>query len=47
MRLLLDTHYLIWMIADPALMTRAEHRAINGADRELLISPVSIWDIRL
>ncbi len=47
MRLLLDTHYVVWMIADPARMTRAEHRAITGTDRDLLISPVSIWEIRL
>ena len=45
MRLLLDTHFLIWSILEPEVL-RAREAAIIGAS-EVLISPVSIWELRI
>lgn len=44
MRLLLDTHFLIWMVIDPGEIGRREKVLIsrNG----LVVSPVSIWELR-
>jgi PIN domain nuclease of toxin-antitoxin system len=46
-RILLDTHYLIWLASEPKLLTAAEHVFISRADCELYVSPVSIWEVRL
>jgi PIN domain nuclease of toxin-antitoxin system len=46
-RILLDTHYLIWLASRPALLTAAERALIDRADCELYVSPVSIWEVRL
>jgi PIN domain nuclease of toxin-antitoxin system len=46
-RLLLDTHVLIWWVeGDPALSVRAR-RAIADGDNECLVSIASAWEIAI
>jgi len=44
-RLLLDTHFLLWAVIDADLIRPRERAAM--AENELLVSPVSIWELRL
>ena len=47
MRLLLDTHTLLWWLADnPALSAKA-HNAIAETDNTILVSAVSAWEIAI
>ncbi len=45
MRLLLDTHILLWTIADSRRLSRAAHTLIGGSDNQLTFSSVSLWEI--
>lgn len=45
MRLLLDTHFLLWATIDPEAI-RARERALI-ADSETFVSPISLWELRL
>jgi len=47
MKLLIDTHYLIWLATDPAEITTAEHALLNRSTGQVYVSPVSIWEVRL
>ena len=47
MRLLIDTHYLIWLVDQPQRLTQVEHAMLRDRRNELAISSVSIWEIRL
>lgn len=47
MKLLLDTHILLWALADHPSLSAAHRRAIEGQDAELYISAVSIWEIAI
>lgn len=44
MKLLLDTHILIWAALEPARMSPRVRRALERAANELWISPVSTWE---
>ena len=46
MRLLLDTHTLIWWWLEDAKLSRKAHAAIVG-DNEIFVSPVSAFEIAL
>jgi PIN domain nuclease of toxin-antitoxin system len=47
MRLLLDTHILLWWLADsPSLSDRARE-LITDPDNAVFVSAVSLWEIRL
>ncbi|MEQ8433528.1 MAG: type II toxin-antitoxin system VapC family toxin [Oceanicaulis sp.] len=46
-RLLLDTHYIIFLVADPERLRPVEHDLLEHADAPLLVSAVSIWEIRI
>ncbi|HMH27440.1 MAG TPA: type II toxin-antitoxin system VapC family toxin [Steroidobacteraceae bacterium] len=43
MRLLLDTHVLLWALSHPAKLTAETRRKINEA--EVFVSAASIWEI--
>ncbi|RZF64239.1 PIN domain-containing protein [Sphingomonas populi] len=45
MRLLLDTHFLIWLAIDPDEI-RPRERALIGA-AEVIVSAASLWEMRL
>lgn len=47
MRLLLDTHILLWAAAKKALVPEAAARMIDDVQNELLFSSASIWEIAI
>ena len=46
MILLLDTHFLLWLMLYPDKISRGEQAAIESAER-LHVSVVSLWEIRI
>lgn len=46
MRLLLDTHFLIWITNAPKVL-RARERAVLGGESDLMVSSISLLEIRL
>jgi PIN domain nuclease of toxin-antitoxin system len=47
MRLLLDTHVLLWALGAPKRLGRALSAAIENPDNEVMFSAVSIWEIAI
>jgi PIN domain nuclease of toxin-antitoxin system len=45
MKLLLDTHILVWSIMTPARLSRRAAKVIGDSRNELWISPVTTWEI--
>jgi PIN domain nuclease of toxin-antitoxin system len=45
MRLLLDTHLLLWAAGCPERLSRQARSLIKSPDNELLFSAASIWEI--
>ncbi len=47
MRLLLDTHALLWYLATPEKLPLAAHRAIQASENEVYASLASAWEISI
>ena len=47
MRLLLDTHLLIWALAKSAKVSKPVRNLIEDANNELLFSVASIWELSI
>jgi PIN domain nuclease of toxin-antitoxin system len=47
LRLLLDTHIAIWAALAPDKLTEAERRRLETTDAPLVLSAVSVWELRL
>ena len=47
MRLLLDTHVLLWTIAESRRLSAAARALIGERDNELTFSSVSLWEIAI
>lgn len=47
MKLLLDTHVLLWSVLDDPRLSRAARSALSDPDNKILISAVSIFEITL
>lgn len=47
MRLLLDTHALLWFQAGDRRLSRAARAAIEAADAELLVSAATVWEMAI
>jgi PIN domain nuclease of toxin-antitoxin system len=47
MKLLLDTHILIWARLSPELLPDAVSEALEEENNELWYSPISVWEILL
>ena len=47
MKLLLDTHIWIWSVLDPAKLGRRVASALESAENELWLSPLSFWEALL
>lgn len=47
MRILLDTHVLLWSIAEPARLSPLARKLILDDANELLFSAASIWEIQM
>ena len=45
MRLLLDTHLLLWAAGRPDRLPASARRLLSDADNDLLFSVVSLWEI--
>ncbi|MDB5708572.1 MAG: hypothetical protein JWL96_642 [Sphingomonas bacterium] len=46
MKLLLDTHFLIWLMSDPTELSSRERDAIDQAEA-LYLSAASFWELRI
>ena len=47
MRLLLDTHTLIWAVDDTSKLSAAADAALRDPANELLLSAASVWEIAI
>ena len=47
MRYLLDTHTLAWAVGDPTYLSEKALERLNDISSELLVSPVSIWEMSI
>jgi PIN domain nuclease of toxin-antitoxin system len=45
MRLLLDTHALIWAVSEPDRLSATARSAIETTEHELVVSSASAWEI--
>lgn len=45
MRLLLDTHAMIWMVGEPAMLARPALAALADPDNDRWVSIATIWEI--
>ena len=47
MRLLVDTHILLWALAEPQKLPRASQAKLEAAENEVLFSAASIWELAI
>ena len=47
MKLLLDTHIILWSVADPAKLVPEVSETLESESNELWFSPISVWEIML
>ena len=47
MRLLLDTHLLLWAAGDPDRLTRSVSSTLEDSANQVIFSVVSIWEIAI
>jgi PIN domain nuclease of toxin-antitoxin system len=47
MRLLLDTHILLWGVIEPERLSRVASSLIENPDNEMVFSALSIWQIAI
>ena len=47
MRLLLDTHIVVWTALDPKALSEIERKWMADADGPLVLSAVAVWELRL
>jgi len=47
MKVLLDTHLLLWAAGQPERLSPAARRLVNAAETELLFSAASLWEIAI
>lgn len=45
MRLLLDTHALLWWLDDPSLLSDDARSAVRDGENEVLVSAATAWEI--
>jgi len=46
-RVLLDTHLLIWALGEPAKLSSSARSIIRDGQNDVLFSPASIWEIAI
>jgi len=46
MRLLLDTHILVWMATEPDRLLKIERDAVRDPGADLFASSISFWELR-
>jgi PIN domain nuclease of toxin-antitoxin system len=47
MRLLLDTHVLLWWLSDDEKLAKSAREIIGNSDNEVLVSSASVWEISI
>ncbi|MBI2059872.1 MAG: type II toxin-antitoxin system VapC family toxin [Nitrospirae bacterium] len=47
MRLLVDTHVLLWAVAEPGRIPKSHRDHIESPDSEVLFSAASIWELAI
>ncbi|MCC6140764.1 MAG: type II toxin-antitoxin system VapC family toxin [Nitrospira sp.] len=47
MKLLLDTHVLVWSVLDPGQLSEAIRNELENPANELWLSPITLWEIHL
>lgn len=47
MKLLLDTHYLLWLFIEPEKIPEKARAALLSSENEVYYSPVSLWEIAI
>jgi PIN domain nuclease of toxin-antitoxin system len=47
MKLLLDTHVLLWAAGEPQRLSKQARRLIDSPDNELLFSAASLWEVAI
>ncbi len=47
MRLLVDTHVLLWAVAEPQKLPKASRAKLEAAENEVLFSAASIWELAI
>ncbi len=47
MKLLLDTHLLLWAAGEPKRLSATARRLINSPQNELLFSAASLWEVTI
>lgn len=47
MRLLLDTHVLLWALIEPTRLSKATQAVLEDSENEVLFSAASIWEIAI
>jgi len=47
MKVLLDTHLLLWAAGTPSRLSRAAVKSINNPRNELLFSAASLWEVAI
>lgn len=45
MKLLLDTHVILWSVVEPERLSAIAAQALEDPANELLYSPISVWEI--
>jgi PIN domain nuclease of toxin-antitoxin system len=45
LKLLLDTHIWLWLLADPSQLGRQALRELKNVKNELWVSPISTWEV--
>jgi PIN domain nuclease of toxin-antitoxin system len=47
MKLLLDTHLLLWAAAEPKRLSKQARTLIDNPDNEILFSAASLWEVAI
>lgn len=47
MKLLLDTHLLLWAVGEPDRLSPKSHDLIENPENELLFSAASLWEVAI
>jgi PIN domain nuclease of toxin-antitoxin system len=47
MKLLLDTHILLWWLNDDEKLPKKAHQLISHADNDIYVSHISLWEIQI
>ncbi len=47
MKLLLDTHLLLWAASEPGRLSKVAHDLMTDAENELVFSAASLWEVAI